>query len=174
MCMKGTMLCGCLLLLGCACCIGVGKIDLRHDQMFILRRPYFPIQENNGGADEVTLANAFFGLVEHLAMVMAADREFILETVSEAARLPSNFLCAPRNFRVDLVIAPTAIEGLARLLFVHADNAKNHAKFKSQASNSIAFCKEMLILMGHFSVQLSVRFLSDASYTDSNNSLSIL
>ena len=118
--------------------------------MFILCRPYFPTQENNGGADEVTLANAFFGLVEHLAMVMAADREFILNTVSEAARLPSNFLCAPRNFRVDLVIAPTAIEGLARLLFVHADNAKNHAKLKSQASNSIAFCKEMLIFMGHF------------------------
>ena len=43
------------------------------------------------------MASAFFGLVEHLAMVMEADREFVLETVGEVARLPSNFLCAPRD-----------------------------------------------------------------------------
>ena len=93
-------------------------------------------QDNNGGADEVTLANGFFGLLEHLAMVMEADREFILEAVSEALRLPSNVLCAPRSFRVDLVTSPNAIEGLARLLIVHSDNPKNDAKLKSQASRS--------------------------------------
>ena len=81
------------------------------------------------------MANGFFGLVEHLAMVMEADREFILEAVSEALRLPSNVLCAPRTFRVDLVTSPTAIEGLARLLIVHSDNPKNDAKLKSQASH---------------------------------------
>ena len=81
------------------------------------------------------MADAFFGLVEHLAMVMEADREFVLETVSEAAHLPGNFLCAPRSFRVDLVTSPTAIEGLARLLLVLADGAKNDAKFKSKVSS---------------------------------------
>ena len=93
-------------------------------------------QDNNGGADEVKLANGFFGLLEHLAMVMEADREFILEAVSEALRLPSNVLCAPRSFRVDLVTSPNAIEGLARLLIVHSDNPKNDAKLKSQASRT--------------------------------------
>ena len=93
-------------------------------------------QDNNGGADEVTLANGFFGLLEHLAMVMEADREFILEAISEALRLPSNVLCAPRSFRVDLVTSPNAIQGLARLLIVHSDNPKNDAKLKSQASHS--------------------------------------
>ena len=93
-------------------------------------------QDNNGGADEVKLANGFFGLLEHLAMVMEADREFILEAVSEALRLPSNVLCAPRSFRVDLVTSPNAIEGLARLLIVHSDNPKNDAKLKSQASQT--------------------------------------
>ena len=107
--------------------------------MLKLSRPNFLPQANDGGADEVALADAFFGLVEHLAMVMEADREFVLETVGEAARLPSNFLCAARSFRVDLVTSPTAIEGLARLLLVHADNSTNDGKVKSQGSNSMSF-----------------------------------
>lgn len=72
-------------------------------------------------------------------MVMEADREFVLEMVNEAARLPSNFLCAPRSFRVNLATSQTVIDGLARLLLVHGDKAKNDAEFKSQGSNSIGF-----------------------------------
>ena len=77
-------------------------------------------------------------------MVMDADKEFVLETVAEVARLPSNSLCAPRSFRVDLAASGTAIEGLARLLLVQAESAKGQEPgSKSQIADVMALlCKK--------------------------------